>query len=80
MKNKILLVMILIWPIIASCIILHLYNIWFDTSDMIKYNPAYSPEFDQDKGLENFIFWTVLCSSFVLELFFVHLFRRKKYS
>lgn len=68
MKKRIILISTLVWPIAAFYISLYLYNIWFDTLDMIKYNQTYSPEFDQDKTYENFIFWSFIIASIVVEL------------
>lgn len=69
--------LIILCPIIAFYIILYLYNIWFDTWDMIKYDPSYSPEFDQNKSMESIIYWMFILLAFSLEIFLVYCFVKK---
>lgn len=76
MKKWILLVCIFTWPILAFFISLCLYNIWFDTLDMIKYDPSYSPEFDQDKAFENYIYWSSIVISIIVEMVLIVWYRK----
>jgi hypothetical protein len=72
MKNKRLYAfLIILFPIVWFYVILWLYNIWFDTYDKIKYDPTYSPEFDQDKGIENIIYWSAIVLGFIVEVFLI---------
>lgn len=77
-KKQIYLLLSIVWPIISFFIIVALYNIWFDTMDKIKYDPTYSPEFDQNKTVENIIYWIVVIICVVLELIFIKRYRSQK--
>jgi hypothetical protein len=77
-KKKLYLIFAIIFPIVAFYIVLWLYNIWFDTLDKIKYDPTYSPEFDQNKTTENFIYWIVIILSFVIEFFLIRKYKSFK--
>ena len=70
-QKKKYLVLSIIFPIIAFYIILWLYNIWFDTLDKIKYDPTYSPEFDQNKTTENAIYWVLIMMFLVIEILLI---------
>ncbi len=65
------LILSIIFPLVTFYIVLWLYNIWFDTWDKIKYDPTYSPEFDQNKTTENIIYWAVIMLSFLIEIFLI---------
>jgi len=58
-------------PVVAFYVVLWLYNIWFDTWDKIKYDPTYSPEFDQNKTTENIIYWAIIILSVLVEIFLI---------
>ncbi len=76
MKAKtVYIFLFILFPIIWFYLILWLYNIWFDTYDKIKYDPTYSPEFDQDKGIENIIYWSVIVVGFIIEIFLIKKYR-----
>lgn len=78
MRNRLMLTLIIIWPVVAFFLILYLYNIWFDTWDKIKYDTTYSPEFDQDKNFENVIYWTIFIFSISFEALLIYLFVKIK--
>jgi hypothetical protein len=65
------LIISVFFPIGAFYIVLWLYNLWFDTWDRIKYEPAYSPELDQNKTLESTIFWLVILLAILMEIIFI---------
>ena len=65
------LILSIIFPLVTFYIVLWLYNIWFDTWDKIKYDPTYSPEFDQNKTTKNIIYWAVIMLSFLIEIFLI---------
>ena len=69
--KKTYLIISIIFPFIAFYIILWLYNIWFDTWDKIKYDPTYSPGFDQNKTTENIVYWAVIVLSILIEIFLI---------
>lgn len=69
--KKLYLILSMLFPLVAFYIVLWLYNIWFDTLDKIKYDPTYSPEFDQNKTTENIIYWVVIILSVLVELFLI---------
>lgn len=78
MKNKkrLYLGLCILWPIIGFYIVLGLYNLWFDTWDKIKYDPTYSPEFDQDKGIENIIFWSAIIVALAIEILLIKKYKK----
>ncbi len=70
-SKKIYLILSIIFPVVAFYVVLWLYNIWFDTWDKIKYDPTYSPEFDQNKTTENIIYWAIIILSLLVEIFLI---------
>jgi hypothetical protein len=59
-KKRLYLVLCIALPFIILFIEANLYNRWFDTYDKIKYDFTYSPELNQDKTVENIIYWGML--------------------
>ena len=72
------LLLSILWPLISFYIIVILYNLWFDTWDKIKYDPTYSPEFDQDKTTENIVYWSVVIVCIILVIVFIRRYRKAK--
>jgi heme/copper-type cytochrome/quinol oxidase subunit 2 len=79
-KKRIYLILTILFPIISFFLIVGLYNIWFDTWDKIKYDPTYSPEFDQNKTIENIIYWGVIIICAILEIILIKKHRQQTVS
>lgn len=75
-KRLLYLVLCLVFPIVIIIIEANLYNLWFDTYDKIKYDPTYSPEFDQNKTIENIIYWVVLVVSLLIEILLIRKYKK----
>ena len=78
MKKYIFLLSSIFFPLISFYIVLWLYNTWFDTWDRIKYDPFYSPEFDQSKIFENIIYWLIIFLSIMFEFFLIYKYQKEK--
>ncbi len=70
-RKTLYLILSIIFAIVAFYVVLWLYNIWFDTLDKIKYDPTYSPEFDQNKTVENIVYWFAIIVFIVVEFLII---------
>ena len=70
-RKTLYLLLSIIFPIVAFYVVLWLYNIWFDNLDKIKYDPTYSPEFDQNKSVENIAYWFAIIVFIMLEFLII---------
>lgn len=79
MRNKNLyLVLCIVVPIVILIIEANLYNLWFDTYDKIKYDPTYSPEFEQDKTIENIAYWGIIIVGIIIEILLIRKYKKAK--
>ena len=76
-RKNLYLILSITFPLIAFYVVLWLYNIWFDTWDKIKYDPNYSPEFDQNKTIENIVYWLVIIFCIMIELFLIRKYKKE---
>lgn len=77
-KKWLYLVLCIALPFIILMLEANLYNLWFDTYDKIKYDPTYSPEFDQDKTMENIVYWGVLVAGIIIEIILIRKYKSFK--